>query len=65
MDTVPKYPQNACKIFSRKLSYGINLQKRVQKYYTDVPIHIILAFVNKESGFNQMGQTSKEKNYLK
>ena len=48
--SVPKYPQNACKIFGEKYLWYKSAKKSSNTY--GVPIHIILAFVNKESGFN-------------
>ena len=49
--SVPKYPQNACKIFGQKYLWYKSVKKSSDTY--GAPIHIILAFVNKESGFNR------------
>ena len=57
--TVPKYPQNACKIFGEKYLWYKHVKKSSQKY--DVPVHIILAFVNKESGFNRWAKPKRKK----
>ncbi len=57
--SVPKYPSNACKIFSEKYLWYKHAQKSSEKY--DVPIHIILAFVNKESGFNRWAKPARAK----
>ena len=47
--SVPKYPQNACKIFGQNYLWYKSVKKSSETY--GAPIHIILAFVNKESGF--------------
>jgi hypothetical protein len=57
--SVPKYPSNACKIFSEKYLWYKHAQKSSEKY--DVPIHIILAFVKKESGFNRWAKPARAK----
>ena len=57
--SVPKYPSNACKIFSEKYFWYKHAQKSSEKY--DVPIHIILAFVKKESGFNRWAKPARAK----
>jgi len=57
--SVPKYPSNACKIFSEKYLWYKHAKKSSEKY--NVPIHIILAFVNKESGFNRWAKPKRTK----
>ncbi len=46
--------------FLVKIIYGINLQKKSSDTY-GAPIHIILAFVNKESGFNRWAKPKRTK----
>tara|TARA_B100001123_G_scaffold446515_1_gene601217 strand:+ start:748 stop:1350 length:603 start_codon:yes stop_codon:yes gene_type:complete len=55
--SVPKYPQNACKIFGEKYLWYKSAKKSSETY--DAPIHIILAFVNKESGFNRWAKPKR------
>ena len=57
--SVPKYPQNACKIFGQKYLWYKSAKKSSETY--GVPIHIILAFVNKESGFNRWAKPKRNK----
>jgi hypothetical protein len=57
--SVPKYPQNACKIFSENYLWYKSAKKSSEIY--NVPIHIILAFVNKESGFNRWAKPKRKK----
>ena len=57
--SVPKYPQNACKIFGQKYLWYKSAKKSSDKY--GAPIHIILAFVNKESGFNRWAKPKRKK----
>ena len=57
--SVPKYPQNACKIFSENYLWYKSAKKSSETY--NVPIHIILAFVNKESGFNRWAKPKRKK----
>ena len=49
--SVPKYPSNACKIFGQRYLWYKHVKKSSETY--GAPIHIILAFVKKESGFNK------------
>ena len=56
---MPKYPANACKIFGERYLWYKHVKKSSQKY--DVPVHIILAFVNKESGFNRWAKPKRTK----
>lgn len=57
--SVPKYPQNACKIFGENYLWYKSAKKSSKKY--NAPIHIILAFVNKESGFNRWARPKRQK----
>jgi len=57
--SVPKYPQNACKIFSENYLWYKSAKKSSDTY--GAPIYIILAFVNKESGFNRWAKPKRQK----
>ena len=57
--TVPRYPQNACKIFGENYLWYKSVTKSSKTY--EVPVHIILAFVNKESGFNRWARPKRTK----
>ena len=57
--SVPKYTSNACKIFDEKYLWYKHSKKSSEKY--GAPIHIILAFVNKESGFNRWAKPKRTK----
>ena len=57
--SVPKHPQNACKIFSENYLWYKSAKKSSETY--GVPIYIILAFVNKESGFNRWAKPKRKK----
>ena len=57
--SVPKYPLNACKIFNEKYLWYKHSKKSSETY--GVPINIILAFVNKESGFNRWAKPKRTK----
>ena len=57
--SVPKYPANACKIFGEKYLWYKHAKKSSEVYH--VQIHIILAFVNKESGFNRFAKPPRKK----
>ena len=57
--SVPKYPSNACKIFGEKYLWYKSIKKSSDKY--GVPTYIILAFVNKESGFNRWAKPKRTK----
>ena len=57
--SIPKYPNNACKIFGERYLWYKHVKKSSQKY--DVPVHIILAFVNKESGFDRWAKPKRTK----
>ena len=55
--SIPKYPQNACKIFGENYLWYKSTRKSSEKY--GAPIHVILAFVNKESGFNRWAKPKR------
>jgi len=57
--SIPKHTSNACKIFSEKYLWYKHIKKSSETY--DAPIHIILAFVNKESGFNRWAKPKRKK----
>ena len=57
--SVPKYPQNACKIFGENYLWYKSAKKSSETY--GAPIYIILAFVNKESGFNRWARPKRTK----
>ena len=57
--SVPKYPNNACKIFDQKYLWYKHTKKSSRIY--GAPVHIILAFVNKESGFNRWAKPKRTK----
>ena len=57
--SIPKYPQNACKIFGENYLWYKSAKKSSETY--GAPIHIILAFVNKESGFNRWAKPRRKK----
>ena len=57
--SVPKYPLNACKIFGENYLWYKSVKKSSETY--GAPIYIILAFVNKESGFNRWAKPKRTK----
>ena len=57
--SVPKYPQNACKIFGEKYFYLKYTRAASKKW--GVPISSILAVINKESGFRRFAQPKRTK----
>ena len=57
--SIPKHPQNACKIFGENYLWYKSAKKSSDTY--GAPIHIILAFVNKESGFNRWAKPKRTK----
>ena len=59
--SVPKYPQNACKIFGENYLWYKSTKKSSETY--GAPIYIILAFINKESGFNRWAKPKRTKLY--
>ena len=57
--SVPKYPQNACKIFGEKYFYLKYTRAASKKW--GVPISSILAVINKESGFRRFAKPKRKK----
>ena len=57
--SVPKYPQNACKIFSEKYFYLKYTRAASKKW--GVPISSILAVINKESSFKRFAKPKRTK----
>ena len=57
--SIPKYPSNACKIFGERYFWYKHIKKSSETY--GAPIHTILAFVNKESGFNRWAKPKRTK----
>mgnify|MGYP001486451202 CR=1 FL=1 len=57
--SIPKYPQNACKIFGEKYSY-LKYSRAASKKW-NVPISSILAVINKESGFRRFAKPKRTK----
>ena len=57
--SVPKYQSNACKIFGEKYLWYKHEKKSSETY--GAAIHIILSFVNKESGFNRWAKPKRTK----
>ena len=57
--SVPKYPQNACKIFGEKYFYLKYTKAASTKW--GVPISSILAVINKESGFRRFAKPKRTK----
>ena len=55
----PKYPQNVCKIFGQNYLWYKSAKKSSETY--GAPIHIILAIVNKESGFKRWARPPRSK----
>ena len=57
--SIPKNTQNACSIFSERYLWYKHAKNSSEKY--GVPVHLILAFVNKESGFNRWAKPERTK----
>ena len=57
--SIPKYPQNACKIFGENYLWYKSIKKSSETY--GAPVYMILAFVNKESGFNRWAKPKRHK----
>ena len=55
----PKYPQNVCKIFGQNYLWYKSAKKSSETY--GAPIYIILAIVNKESGFKRWARPPRSK----
>jgi len=57
--SIPKNTQNACGIFSERYLWYKHVKNSSEKY--EAPVYIILAFVNKESGFNRWAKPKRTK----
>ena len=57
--SVPKYPENACKIFGEKYTY-LKYSRAASKKW-GAPISSILAVINKESGFRRFAKPRRTK----
>jgi hypothetical protein len=57
--SVPKYPNNACKIFAENYLWYKHIKNSSEIY--GAPMHIILAFVYRESGFNRWAKPKRTK----
>jgi len=57
--SIPKYPENACKIFGQNYLWYKSAKKSSETY--GAPISMILAFVNKESSFNRWAKPKRTK----
>ena len=57
--SVPKDTSNACKLFSERYLWYKHVKKSSETY--GPPVHIILAFVKKESGFNRWAKPKRTK----
>ncbi len=57
--SVPKYPQNACKIFGEKYFYLKHSRASSKKW--GIPISSILAVINKESGFKRFAKPKRKR----
>ncbi len=57
--SVPKNSSNACKIFGERYFWYKHAKKSSETY--NAPVHIILAFVKKESGFNRWAKPKRTK----
>ena len=57
--SIPKSTKNACSIFSERYLWYKYTKNSSEKY--GAPVHVILAFVNKESGFNRWAKPQRTK----
>jgi len=57
--SIPKNTKNACSIFSERYLWYKHVKNSSEKY--GAPVHVILAFVNKESGFNRWAKPKRTK----
>ena len=57
--SIPKNTKNACSIFSERYLWYKHVKNSSEKY--GAPIHVILAFVKKESGFNRWAKPKRTK----
>mgnify|MGYP001408615561 CR=1 FL=1 len=55
--SISKYSSNACQLFGERYLWYKHTKKSSETY--GAPIHIILAFVNKESGFNRWAKPKR------
>ena len=58
-NSIPQNAQNACSVFSERYFWYKYVKNSSEKY--GAPVHIILAFVNKESGFNRYAKPERTK----
>ena len=58
-NSIPKNTENACSIFSERYFWYKYVKNSSEKY--GAPVHMILAFVNKESGFNRYAKPPRTK----
>ena len=58
-NSIPKNTENACSIFSERYFWYKYVKNSSEKY--GAPFHMILAFVNKESGFNRYARPERTK----
>jgi len=57
--SIPKNTKNACSIFSERYLWYKHTKNSSKKY--GAPVHVILAFVKKESGFNRWAKPQRSK----
>ena len=57
--SIPQNVANACKIFDERYFWYKHTKKSSEVY--GAPIHVILAFINKESGFNRWAKPERTK----
>ena len=57
--SIPQNSSDACKIFGERYLWYKHAKKSSETY--GAPVHIILAFVNKESGFNRWAKPKRTK----
>ena len=57
--SIPKNTSNSCSIFNERYLWYKHIKKSSETY--GAPIHIILAFVNKESGFDRWAKPKRTK----
>ena len=57
--SIPRNAENACSIFSERYFWYKYVKNSSEKY--GAPVHVILAFVNKESGFNRWAKPERTK----
>jgi len=57
--SIPKYPQNACKIFGERYLWWKSAKKAEEKW--GIPIYIQLAIIKQESGFDWLARQPRHK----